>query len=510
MSLATRALDRVIAALSPQWAVSRSQARQILAYYEAASPSRTLKKRREGGSGNTAVGRAGRSLREQARHLEQNLDIARGILDTLVTNIVGPAGIGIEPQPRRADGSIHQECARAIRELLRDWERRPEVTWRHNWAACQRLTARGWVRDGESLGQILEGSISQYRHGSRLPLSLELFEADFLPLDLSDAGRNIVHGVELDRWGRPLRYHLYQHHPGDLYAAAGSLVAATRIVPAGRMVHLALTDRLHQVRGVSVFASVLERLEDLKDYEESERVAAKVAASMAAFIRKGTPDLYRPADYDGDEPEKRHMRFAAGMIFDDLLPGEDVGTINTSRPNPQLEPHRKGQLRAVSSGVRVGYSSAAKDYDGSYSSQRQEMIESYAHYGQLQSHFIGQFVQPIYERAVGLAASVGLLSVPADVIPATLDDALYLAPQMPWIDPQKEAGAWEIQERNCYASGPEIIRRRGLNPRDVVEQQLAWEDDKRRIREARAETGAEPQPQFGPTHAQASRPHAVR
>ena len=506
MNLATRALDRVIAALSPQWAVSRSQARQVLAYYEAANPSRTLKKRREGGSGNTAVGRAGRSLREQARHLEQNLDIARGILDTLSAAIVGPSGIGIEPQPRRADGSIHQEAARQIRELWRDWARTPEVTWRHDWAAVQRLAVRSWMRDGEALAQILEGSISQYRHGSRLPLSLELMEADFLPLDLSDSGRGIVHGVELDRWGRPLRYHLYQNHPGDIYGSAGSLVAATRIVPAGRMLHLALTDRLHQVRGVSVFASVLERLEDLKDYEESERVAAKVAASMAAFIKKGTPDLYRPADYDGEDPGKRHMRFAAGMIFDDLLPGEDVGTINTSRPNPQLEPHRKGQLRAVSSGTRVGYSSAAKDYDGSYSAQRQEMIESYAHYGQLQSHFVGQFVQPVYERAIALAAVAGLLTVPADVIPATLDDALYLAPQMPWIDPEKEANAWEVQERNLYASGPEIIRRRGLNPRDVVEQQLAWEDDKRRIREARAE----PQPQPGPTHAQASRPHAVR
>jgi len=45
---------------------------------------------------------------------------------------------------------------------------------------------------------------------------------------------------------------------------------------------------------------------------------------------------------------------------------------------------------------------------------------------------------------------------------------------MPWIDPVKEAEAWRMLEAAGYASGPEIIRRRGLNPRDVLEQEANW------------------------------------
>lgn len=481
------ALDRLIATISPTWGLKRQQARRVLAYYEATKTQDPYRrKRREPGSANTAVGRAGTTLRQLARHAEQNHDLVRGILAILVANIAGPHGIGIEPQPRRRDGTLHTRMAEQIRALHGDWAKRPEVTWRHDWPRVQQLMVRTFVRDGESLAQHLLGKLSDLRHGSRVPFSLELLEPDYLPLDYSDTGKRIVQGVQHDRWARPTVYHLYKAHPGDAHNTFTRMTGGLRPVSASRMTHLALTDRLHQVRGVSVFASVLERLEDLKDYEESERIAAKVAASMAAYIRKGTPDLYAAPEFDENgNPKPRRMKFAPGVIFDDLLPGEDVGTIDTKRPSTQLEPHRKGQLRAVASGTYCTYSSAAKDYDGSYSSQRQELVEGWSVYGTLQTHFIGQFVRPIYERFIDAAIASGVLVLPADVDTDTLSDALFIGPQQPWIDPDKESRAFERLEENVHASGPEIIRRRGQNPRDVIEQQVAWEAERRRVLEQR-------------------------
>jgi len=146
-------LDRLVAYFAPMAALKREQARRALAYYEAAKPSPYRKGRRENASGDSAVRRAGTSLREQARHLDQNLDLARGILDVLVQNVVGPQGIQVEPQPRRSDGTIHEEFARSILALHRDWAKRPEVTWQHTWPSAQRLLARTWFRDGEALAQ---------------------------------------------------------------------------------------------------------------------------------------------------------------------------------------------------------------------------------------------------------------------------------------------------------------------------------------------------------------------
>jgi len=462
-------LDRAVAYFAPRAALERSRARALLAYYEAARPGRFRKARREAGSPNQAPGRDARSLREQARHLEQNLDLARGVLAVLVANVVGASGIGIEPQPRTRDGELIEPLARDLERLLRDWAKRPEVTWELDWAGVQRIAARAWLRDGEVLAQLLSGPVRGLEHGTAVPFSLELIEADLLPLDYSD-GERILQGVERNAWGRPVAYHLLKRHPQELGRMPGA--ADVKRVPAGRVRHLKLVDRIGQVRGVSVFAAVLTRLEDLKDYEESERIAAKVAASMAAYIKKGTPDLYDPDADESDEP--RELTFRPGMIFDDLLPGEEIGTIDTTRPNAQLEPHRKGQLRAAAAGVGCTYSSLAKDYDGTYSSQRQELIEGYAHYAVLASEFVARFVRPVYERLVATAVLSGAVDVPSDADPLSIADALYVPPQMPWIDPLKEAKAWRELERGGYASGPEIVRRRGQNPRDVLDQEARW------------------------------------
>ena len=66
------------------------------------------------------------------------------------------------------------------------------------------------------------------------------------------------------------------------------------------------------------------------------------------------------------------------------------------------------------------------------------------------------------------------MRAPAGIAPETLDDATYMPPAMPWIDPKKEAEAWGMLEDRAYASGPEIIRKRGGNPIDVLEQQARW------------------------------------
>jgi lambda family phage portal protein len=463
-------LDRTIAWFSPSRAVRRAHARKVLSYYEAGKPDRQRKQRRESGSGDTAVLRAGTSLREQARHFDQNHDISRGVLNTLVQNIVGPHGIGVEFQPRTSDGDIHDDTANRLQELWRQWSRRPEATWDHDWASAQRIMARTWLRDGEALSQILRGTIRGLLHGSRVPFSLELIEPDLLPLNYNTDSPNITAGVERNGWNRPVAFHILKEHPGN----ASVWNIDTKRVSADRILHLKLTDRIGQSRGVSIFASVMSRIDDIKDYEESERIAAKVAASMAAYIKKGAPDTYDAEVNDDGEEQARDLRFAPGMVFDDLEPGEEIGTIDTTRPNSNLEPHRNGQLRALSAGTGVTYSSCSKDYNGTYSAQRQELVEGWGAYGVLASEFISQFVRPVQEQFVAMCELAGLIEIPDNINRETLDDALFIPPQMPWIDPLKEANSWVVLEGAGYASGPEIIRRRGGNPRDVIEQESRW------------------------------------
>lgn len=465
-------VDGLIEYFAPGMAMQRKQARKVLSYYEAAKPGNLRKGRRETGSGNDAILRAGASLRQTARHLEQNYDLALGVLNTLVANIVGQNGIGVEPQPRRADGTIDDALARQILELYKDWCIAPEVTKQHDWASAQRILARSWLRDGEVFGQMVSGLVPSLNHGTRVPFSIEMLEADFIPMELqATSPAQIVQGIEINAWGAPAGYHVYKSNPlesGSMLTGAGQ----TKRIPAERMLHLKNVHRIRQMRGVSVFASVLNRFDDLKDYEESERIAAKIAASMAAYIKKGSPDLYEP-NADSNEGQ-RNMKFRPGMVFDDLKPGEEIGMIDTNRPNPNLETYRSGQLKAIAAGAGPTFSSIARTYDGTYSAQRQELVEGYAIYGTLSSEFIGRIVRPVYEQFIAVAIASGVLKIPAGIKLETMDDAAYMPPSMPWIDPLKEVKAWGMLEDRCYASGPEVIRKRGGNPIDTLEQQARW------------------------------------
>lgn len=481
-------LDRLISWFDPAAGVRRAQQRKVLSYYEGARPDRLRKGRRATGSINEDVARAGVPMRQIARQLEQNYDLALGVINTLVVRIIGPAGIGVEPQPRQLDGSIHAGLARQLMELHQEWRKRPEVTREHDWAGAERLLCRTWVRDGEALMQLVSGMVPGLTHSSRVPLSVELMEGDLLPMDLTRD--NIVQGVERNAWGAALAYHLYKADPADSLAALTA--SSTKRVTADRILHIKNAHRIRQVRGVSVFASVLTRFDDLKDYEESERIAAKIAASMAAYIKKGAPEDYTPPDASG---APRQMQFRPGMVFDDLLPGEEIGMIDTNRPNPNLETYRSGQLRAVSAGTGPSFSSVARKYDGSYSSQRQELIESQSTYATLSAEFISRISRPTYERFVAMAVASGAVQIPPDVRIETIANATYMPPAMPWIDPKKEAEAWAILEDRSYASGPDIIRQRGGNPMDVLESQGRW------LREKAAEGVPHPAPKGGSTDA---------
>jgi lambda family phage portal protein len=465
-------LDSLIAFFSPQSGLKRRMARNALAYYEAAKPSRVRKFHRDTAGPNRQTQQGAVALRAQARHLAQNHDLARGALRVLVNNIVGPKGIGIEPQPRRPDGTIHREYADALLEAWRDWIRVPEVTRRHHWARVQRLMVQSWIRDGEVFAQKLSGPVRFLNHGTRVPLSLELFESDLVPFDYHDEARSIRQGVELNTWGQPVAYWVYKGHPNDDNGFLPTVRDLKRI-PADRLLHLSLVDRIGQVRGVSELASVITRLEDIKDYEESERVAAKIAAMLTGYVKRGTPELYDPSMLPHDEngqPLPRELGLQPGMIIDNLALGEEIGLIDTKRPNPNVITFRQGQIRAIAAGIGASYSSISRDYNGTYSSQRQELVEQWVHYAVLTDDFVGVFVQPVWEEFVKIADISKVVPTPDDIKSGTADDAAYVAQSMPWIDPLKEANGWLTLVQAGFASEPEVIRKRGVNPQDVIEQ----------------------------------------
>lgn len=453
------------------------------AVHEATRPSRSRRLALDHGSGNRIVGLDAKQLRDQARHLERDHDISRNALNILVQNTVG-SGIDILPAPRKPGGKVDRGLAWELRELFDEWWDRPEVTWRHDYGKAQQLLARSWFRDGEVLYQSLAGPVAYLEHGTRIPFSIELLEADLLPLDFNDPKRNIRQGVELNAWGRAVAYHILKGHPGD----PDVWLPETKRVPAESIRHLALIDRIHQVRGLSVFASVIARLEDIKDYEDSERIAAKVAASLSAQIVKGDAASYGEnmqsgvALAEGDTGrEYRALTMRPGLIADDLLPGERVELIDSKRPNPNTDSFRSGQLRAAAGGFNVSYSSLSLDYNGTYSAQRQELVEKWGGFHMLGEQYIALEARPTWKAFVEAAMLAREIRPPRGWERSWVQAASYVRPVMPWIDPLKEALAKGEAEDRGWQSPQQNTLLMGNEPDDVLTQTADWHEQRREL-----------------------------
>jgi capsid protein len=53
-------------------------------------------------------------------------------------------------------------------------------------------------------------------------------------------------------------------------------------------------------------------------------------------------------------------------------------------------------------------------------------------------------------------------------------DVMFVIPQMPWVDPVKEANAWQTLIDLGVSSPQEVIRTRGRNPRDILDKREQW------------------------------------
>ena len=212
--------------------------------------------------------------------------------------------------------------------------------------------------------------------------------------------------------------------------------------------------------------------------EESERIACRVASAWTAAVIRN-PDMigtnlnsWETEDGDIDDRFKnRYLEMGPGMVWDNLLPGEEVKGIGLDRPNTNLIEFLADQHRRIAAGIGVSYSSLSKRYDGTYSAQRQEMVEQAPNYARMRNQFVCDFLQPIYERFMFWAIESGQITLPRGVKPGSQDNADYRAPGLPWIDPKKEMEADALAVESGFKSRRMVIRERGYDP-EIVDQQL--------------------------------------
>ncbi len=413
------------------------------------------------GSPNSEIIPVLRTMRDNSRDLAQNNDYARRFLSLLKTNVVGHKGIQFQNKAKDSNGKLDKGANDQIEYAWRDFCRKGNCTMDGGYSmtgACNTVI-EAVARDGEILVQIVKSG----KYG----IAMHPIEADLLDERLNDTQKNIKGGVECDKWGRPVAYHLLNTHP-DEYPGETYLRAHKR-VRADNIIHVFLRERAGQTRGIPWLATPGYRMKMLGGIEEAELVASRVAASKMGFFITPDGDSYESDDTEAETPDAKITEAEPGT-FEELPEGTDFKEWDPSHPNTAFEPFVKAILRGISSGLNVSYISLANDLTGvSYSSIRQGELSDRDAWRVLQRWLIEDFLEQIQRRWLPMALLSGALNLPARKLDK-FDQPHWRPRGWNWVDPQKEIKSNVIAVQNGFRSLDDVLSESGHSVEEVFER----------------------------------------
>ena len=272
-----------------------------------------------------------RNLRARSRELSINNDYARKFFEMLKTNVIGANGIVMQSKAKRLDGTFDRQDNERIEKAFKRWGHKEfaSVTGKLSWVDIQRLVLETLARDGEVLVRKLNHKDNPYQ------FTLQIIECDHLDEDLNKElqnGNRIKMGVELNEWGKPVNYWLTEKHRGDNSVNIG--FQHYNVVPANELLHLMMTHRPNQSRGVPWMSTAMTRLYNLGQYEEAEVVASRVSACKMGFFKPDGGEGYTGDDIDdvgntiSEASPASFELLPAGMDFQSFDPSHPAGNLS--------------------------------------------------------------------------------------------------------------------------------------------------------------------------------------
>ena len=415
----------------------------------------------------SALSLAQDELRAKSRDLVRRNAWAAAGIEAFVANAIGTA---IKPQSMVQD----QTTREVIHSLWWDWCEQADAAGLTDFYGLQALATRAMLEGGEALVRL------RYRRtedGLPVALQIQVLEAEHLPTTMNRdlPGGNVIRsGIEFDRLGRRVAYHLYRSHPNDgllapMSGSAGGGGMDTVRVDASEIIHLFRPLRPGQIRGEPWLTRALVKLNELDQYDDAELVRKKTAAMFAGFITRMAPE----DNLMGESGSDANGVALAGMepgTLQILEPGEDIKFSAPADVGSSYAEFMRQQFRAVAAAMGITYEMLTGDLTQvNYSSIRAGLLEFRRRCEALQHGVIvHQLCRPIWRAWMDQAVLEGALDLSGYRKDRRAYQAAKWIPQgWSWVDPQKEFNAMKLAIRAGLMSRSEAISGNGYDADDV-------------------------------------------
>lgn len=411
------------------------------------------------------------TMRQRARMLYMAAPVATSAIKTNRTNVVG-VGLRLKSRiDREVLGLTPDQAEKWQKDTEREFslwasdKRACDATGMNNFYGLQQLALVSWLLSGDCIG-----IVKQRKTTRLLPYSLRvhLIEADRIatPTGSSlgtsllyttgknpDNGNTIYDGVEVDKDGMVVAYHIRSTYPFELGAPLRTewarVLAYQEHTGLPNVLHVIDTERPDQYRGVSYLAQVIEPLLQLRRYTESELMAAVIESFFTAFIKTEASkeempfnELNEEAEHEPRNPNDYNMGPGQVNIMD---PGEDVVFAEPKHPNGSFDKFAEAISAQVGAALEIPADLLLKKFNASYSASRAALLEAWKAFKMRREWLGDNFCRPLYEIWMSEAVARGRIYAPGffdnPAIHAAYLGSEWLGPSQGQLDPVKEITA---------------------------------------------------------------------
>ena len=432
------------------------------------------------------------TLRQRSRILYMSAPIAAAALKRQRTNIVG-AGL-------RLKSTIDREVLGMTQEQAEAWQKRTQAEfnlWAQKKQACdatgvnnfygmQQLVCLSWPMSGDVFALIKRAEPTPLMPYS---LRLHILEADRVrtPTDAISFGGSVVNalssgmttgktadgnyiydGVEVDKTGAVVAYHIANNYP---YQYDGAKTEFVRVMAYGEktglpnILHIMDSERPEQYRGVPYLAQVIETILQTNRYTNAEVTAAVVQAFFTAFITtEQTGDGALPNEVGGDgvpevsrDPNEYEM--GAGTV-NFLEPGEDVKFGAPTHPNTGFDKFMRAMCELIGASLEMPADLVLMAFNASYSASRAGLLEAWKGFRMRREWLADDFCRPTYEAWLTEAVAIGRISAPGFLTDPLIRQAYlgskWIGPAQGSLNPVQEVQADVIAVENGFATREDV------------------------------------------------------
>lgn len=387
----------------------------------------------------------GRVMRARARQLRKDNPLAARFVQLQSENIVGPYGFDLQCRIANTRNGTNEAASDAIERDWWTWSKRATCTTDGKMCLAETLTAfvEMWKTDGEAFLVMHPGFPNRYG------FAVQLLDPDQVDDDYNvppgDNRNEVRMGVEIDKWERPVAYHIMTRHPGDWY---GNTVRIRDRIPAERVIHRFTPLGAGQTRGITPMAPAMLNLQMLGGAQEALLVLQRAVACKSGWIEvdpEYTPPVDPTVDGDGEASVKEQPQIvtweAEPLKIEQLPKGLQFKQWDPGQPSPEYEVFTRDVKRELAAAFGVSYASLTGDQSqANFGSQRVAMTSERDGYKRDQQIVVGDLTR-LLEMWATAAMFAGAISVPAYNVEALVYASEFQPRGFDWIDPEKDIKA---------------------------------------------------------------------